>query len=244
MSSETINLLLGSLRELQDKLQDVEGEARRLGDVRTSLTSAARGLAETGEQLRSTAVSLREGAATMRDLDMAATLRRIAEIESALEARSSAIEKAIDRDMAELGESIKAQLERRLAEIGPQLGQGVAAELAERFDGVVRNQTQSSDRVVATMTDGLGKIRESCGAWGESHAKDLTRIEEGIREDRKEGTAAIQSTVSEVESRLRAELGKAQQAQASSFRSLFLIVLAAAIMALLAAVAASISIFI
>ena len=65
MSSETINELVGSLTHLQDKLQKLDGETRRLGELRGDLKSVASSLTATGKELQAVAASMADGAATM-----------------------------------------------------------------------------------------------------------------------------------------------------------------------------------
>ena len=73
------------------------------------MKAAASGLHSVGKDLQDVASGLREGASTMRDLDMAATLRRLAEIEGALDARSQQLEKAIADKEAKAAELLKTQ---------------------------------------------------------------------------------------------------------------------------------------
>ena len=65
MSSETINELVGSLTHLQDKLQKLDGETRRLGELRGDLKSVASSLTATGKEFQAVAASMADGAATM-----------------------------------------------------------------------------------------------------------------------------------------------------------------------------------
>jgi hypothetical protein len=165
MSSETINKLVGSLNELRIKLDGLNGEARRLGELRGDLKSAASGLTTTGQDLRAVAIALGVGAATMRGLDMVATIKRLEEIELTLDARSRELEQAIDREIAALGESLKQQVSKQLDGLPTQIGSTVALAFDRQFtttkaaiDSLVADMGASHQTLTVTLQSGVDKI--------------------------------------------------------------------------------------
>jgi hypothetical protein len=108
----------------------------------------------------------------MRDLDMAATLRRLAEIEATLDARSQQLEKAIDREIAELGESLKHQVSKQLDQLPGQLGPTVAAAFDKQFE----TTKQAIDSLVADA--------------GARHAELLTSVRQGLEQHAAESKAS------------------------------------------------------
>jgi hypothetical protein len=111
----------------------------------------------------------------MRELDMAATLRRIAEIEAVLDARSEQLAAVIDREIAELGESVRHQLSKQIDALPIQLGNTVAAAFDKQFK--------------ATKT-AIDSLVANAGAW---HAKVLTTIAQALQQEAAETKARDES---------------------------------------------------
>ena len=183
MPSDTVNELVGTLSELESRLKQFDAEARRLGELRGELKGTTAALQSAGKDLQSVASALRDGAATMRELDMAATLKRLAEIEHALDARSKQLEATIDREIAELGESLKHQVSTQLEALPAQLGPTVASAFDKQFETTKR----AIDSLVADA--------------GTRHAELLTSVRQGLEQnaaDAKANTAAIGQAITQL----------------------------------------------
>jgi hypothetical protein len=188
MSSETINKLVGSLNELQIKLDGLDGEARRLGELRGDLKAAASGLSTTGQDLRTVATALGVGAATMRELDMVATLKRLAEIELALDARSRELEQAIDREITALGESLKQQVSKQLDGLPTQIGPTVALAFDRQFtttkaaiDSLVADTGARHQTLTVTLQSGVDKILADAKDRGTATSVEMNQFQKSIR---------------------------------------------------------------
>ena len=156
MPSDQVDEVLTAFKTLDERVEAVGIEAGRLTALRGDIKGAVDGIASCSLALKSVAAELARGAATMRELDMAATLARIGEIEKAFERRSDELGVVLDRSMVALGDSLLAQLSARL---DTRLGEVVPAACA----------TQSkvlSDRIAAV--DDLGQQR---------HAEGLARFQ-------------------------------------------------------------------
>lgn len=154
MPSEKIVEVVSAIKTLQDRVAAVDGEAKRLVSLRGDIKSLSEGMSACSRELQSVAAALAAGAATMRELDMAATLERITQIEEALDDRSDQLEKAIDKDIAELGDSILHQISTRLDSVAGRLEPIVAEAFGGEMDtikeaiGRVESAAQEQQAVV------------------------------------------------------------------------------------------------
>ena len=187
MSSETINELVGSLTHLQDKLQKLDGETRRLGELRGDLKSVASSLTATGKEFQAVAASMADGAATMRTLDMAATLKRLAEIEKALDTRSRELEKVIEREIVQLGESLKLQVSTQLDALPGLIGPTVANAFDKQFattksaiDSLVTDADSRHQLLTASVQSGVDNILADTNNRSTAASQALTQLQSAV----------------------------------------------------------------
>ena len=251
MPSETINELVGTLSELETRLKHFDAEARRLGELRGELKGATSGLQSAGKDLQAVAASLRDGAATMRELDMAATLKRLAEIEAALDARSKQLEAAIDREIAELGDSLKQQVSRQLDALPAQLGPTVASAFDKQFettkraiDALVADAGTRHTDLLTTIRQGLEhqstESRVSDAALGQS----IAQLGAAVREASDRQAGVVTKSLSDADSRNASHAKELESAVRAGAQKTARLALVAAVLAAAALVAACIGIFI
>ena len=250
MPSETINQLVGSLNELQSKLNQLDGEARRLGDLRGDLKSTAAGLAAAARELQTVTTALGDGAATMRELDMTATLARLAEIETALDARSRLLEQAIDREIAELGESLKHQVSKQLDALPAQIGPTVALAFDRQFaatktaiDSLVTDARTNHQSLTAIVQNGVSQVLQDSTARSTAAALATTQIQATIREAQSTPLASIMKALAEAEARNASQAKLLEAALLSGTGKTRFMATLAAIVATIGAIAAVVSIF-
>jgi hypothetical protein len=207
MSSETINQLVGTLGELELRLQRFDAEAQRLGDLRGELRGATTGLQSAGKDLQLIASALREGASTMRELDMPAVLTRVAEIESALDARSKQLESAITREITELGESLKHQVSKQLDTLPGQLGPTVAAAFDKQFettkraiDALVADAGTRHSEILMAIRQGIAQGQESADRDSKL-AQTVSQLGKAVREAYEKQVGTLVKALSEADAR-------------------------------------------
>ncbi len=135
------------------------------------------------------AAALAAGAATMRELDMAATLERITQIEEALDDRSDQLERAIDKDIAELGDSILNQLSTRLDAVAERLEPIVATafggqmaaitEAIGRVDSAAQERHEAGVRHLQSETAQLAATQAEHGRQG---VESMMAVRDGVGE--------------------------------------------------------------
>lgn len=217
MPSEKISELMGILGELESRLKQFDVEARRLVELRGDLMGTTAALQSAGKELQAVASALREGASTMRELDMAAALQRIAEIEAALDIRSNQLEAAIDREVAALGTSLKQQVSTQLAELPSQIGPAVAAAFDKQFkatkraiDSLVADADSRHNELLEGIRKGIKDqaaiskaaavaldkaIEESSASAREERERQLTALLEALKKT--EAAVSVQTTANE-----------------------------------------------
>jgi hypothetical protein len=219
MSSETINELVETLGALESRLKEFDTEARKLSELRGEMKAAASGLHSVGKDLRDVASGLREGASTMRDLDMAATLRRLAEIEATLDARSQQLEKAIDREIAELGESLKHQVSKQLDQLPGQLGPTVAAAFDKQFettkaaiDALVADARARHAEILMTIRQTIETEAMQAKSRDEALGQSVLQLGAAIRDTHEREVATLTKALAEADSR---SAGRAKEVEAA-----------------------------
>lgn len=186
MSSEKINELIESLNNLQTKLQSLDGETRRIGELRGDLKSMASGLTATGKELQAVAGAMIDGATTMRGLDMGATLKRLAEIEQAIDARLLELGKVIDRDITELGESLRQQVSKQLDALPAQIGPTVTLAFDQQFTttnaaiGLLVKEHQTLKNV---LESGIARVVADANERGLVASQTITQVHTGLQKE-------------------------------------------------------------
>lgn len=186
MSSEKINELIESLNNLQTKLQSLDGETRRIGELRGDLKSMASGLTATGKELQAVAGAMIDGATTMRGLDMGATLKRLAEIEQAIDARLLELGKVIDRNITELGESLRQQVSKQLDALPAQVGPTVTLAFDQQFTttnvaiGLLVKEHQTLKNV---LESGIARVVADANERGLVASKTITQVHTGLQNE-------------------------------------------------------------
>ena len=127
MQSETLESLLESFSSVRNRLETLGQEAQRLSEMRTELRIVATGLGQLCREMDGVTASLSAGAAVMRDLDMASTLRRLNEIQAALESRMTG-------DFERLGTVLTKQVTVQLETLPAQLAPAVASAFSEQAE--------------------------------------------------------------------------------------------------------------
>jgi hypothetical protein len=208
MSSETINLLVGTLNDLDSKLRQCDSEVRRLGDLRVDLKGTTAGLQTAGKELQGVASALREGAMTMRELDMSATLKRLAEIEKILDARSRELETAIDREIAELGDSLKHVVQQQLAalpeRIGPPIGTALDQQLKTTKDAIARINADAKargDELSAEFEAKIGTLSRTIESHTGTMAQAVERLQSLFSAAQQSQSSTIMRALAEAEAR-------------------------------------------
>ena len=250
MSSETINKLVGSLNELQVKLDGLDGEARRLGELRGDLKAAASGLSTTGQDLRTVATALGVGAATMRELDMGATLKRLAEIELSLEARSHDLKQAIDREITALGESLKQQVSKQLDGLPSQIGPTVALAFDRQFtttkaaiDSLVADTGARHQTLTVTLQSGVDKILADAKDRGTAASVEMNQFQKSVRAAQADQLALLTKALAEADARNLAHFKALEATLTDRIGMARLIGTLAFVVATIGAMAAVVSIF-
>ena len=189
MPSEKIVEVVSAIKTLQDRVAAVDGEAKRLVSLRGDIKSLSEGMSACSRELQSVAAALAAGAATMRELDMAATLERITQIEEALDDRSDQLERAIDKDIAELGDSILNQLSTRLDAVAERLEPIVATafggqmaaitEAIGRVDSAAQERHEAGVRHLQSETAQLAATQAEHGRQG---VESMMAVRDGVGE--------------------------------------------------------------
>ncbi len=189
MPSEKIVEVVSAIKTLQDRIAAVDGEAKRLVSLRGDIKSLSEGMSACSRELQSVAAALAAGAATMRELDMAATLERITQIEEALDDRSDQLERAIDKDIAELGDSILNQLSTRLDAVAERLEPIVATafggqmaaitEAIGRVDSAAQERHEAGVRHLQSETAQLAATQAEHGRQG---VESMMAVRDGVGE--------------------------------------------------------------
>ena len=251
MASETINELVGTLSELESRLKQFDAEAHRLGELRGELKGATAGLQSAGKDLQAVASALRDGASTMRELDMAATLRRLAEIEATLDARSKQLEVAVDREIAELGESLKHQVSKQLDALPAQIGSIVAHAFDQQFattkaaiDSLVTDAGSRHQALTTTLQSSDNKLLTVMNDWRTAEMNSTAQLENTMRESQSTQLGSIMTSLDAAEYRNTAQANSLEAVLLAGTRKAGLMATHAFIVAMLGAIAAVISIFI
>ena len=251
MSSETINELVGSLTHLQDKLQKLDGETRRLGELRGDLKSVASSLTATGKELQAVAASMADGAATMRTLDMAATLKRLAEIEKALDTRSRELEKAIEREIVQLAESLKLQVSTQLDALPGQIGPTVANAFDKQFattksaiDSLVTDAGARHQSLGASLQSGVDKLLADMSDRSTVASQALSRLQSSVLEASSTQLASMMKALAEAETRNIAQSKALEGALLAGTSKARLMATLAFVVATLGAIASVVSLFV
>jgi chromosome segregation ATPase len=189
MPSEKIVEVVSAIKTLQDRVAAVDGEAKRLVSLRGDIKSLSEEMSACSRELQSVAAALAAGAATMRELDMAATLERITQIEEALDDRSDQLERAIDKDIAELGDSILNQLSTRLDAVAERLEPIVATafggqmaaitEAIGRVDSAAQERHEAGVRHLQSETAQLAATQAEHGRQG---VESMMAVRDGVGE--------------------------------------------------------------
>ena len=272
MPSEKIVEVIAAITALQDRVKVVDAEAKRLAALRGDINSLSEGMSACSRELQSVATSLAAGAATMRELDMAATLTRITQIEEALDDRSDQLEKVIDKDIAELGDSILHQIATRLDSVATRLepivstafsGQMTAITGAvERAASAAQERHESSGQQLlletGRITSGQAEFRQHfddsitvviddvASVLGTTQAvlKEASELRQSIADLRKESIEPIVSRLEAQESSAQSSAAQLGQLVQQRYDSLGEKVLGVQIAAAIAAIAGVVAIII
>jgi hypothetical protein len=251
MPSKTTTELVETLSELETKLRQFDTEARKLGEIRGEFKAAVAGFHAAGRDLQSLASALREGAATMRDLDMAATLKRLAEIETRLDERSKKLEAVIDREIAELGDSLKHQVSKEMSALPGQIGPTVASAFESQFEATNTALTSMSSDTAARHAEILQAVRagleqqsKESAARSDSISQQLSRIDMTLRETSQNQNSLLMKSFADLDARTASSMKSLEAEVATNARRGRSVAIVAVFVSLLAAAAATIGIFI
>jgi len=208
MQSDTVNGLVETLTDLESRLKELNEEARRLGELRGDLKGMTTGLQSAGKDLQSVAAALRDGAATMRELDMAATLKRLTEIETALDIRSMQLEATIDRQIAALNESIQHQVLEHFEALPALIGPAVVPAFAKQFEAtnsainsLVANASSSHAEHLAILQQNFGQQADESRASAAAIGQAIDRLSMTALEASKRQMNAILKSLAEADAR-------------------------------------------
>jgi hypothetical protein len=251
MPSDTVNELVGTLSELESRLKQFDAEARRLGELRGELKGTTAALQSSGKDLQSVTSALRDGAATMRELDMAATLKRLAEIEHALDARSKQLEATIDREIAELGESLKHQVSKQLDALPNQLGPTVASAFDKQFettkraiDSLVADAGTRHAELLASLRQGLEQHTTESKASAAAIGQAVTQLGAAARDASDRQMNALLRSLADADARSSAQAKSTEAIVQAGTQRAARLALVAALLAAAALAAAVVGIFI
>ena len=251
MPSDTVNELVRTVSELESRLKQFDAEARRLGELRGELKGTTAALQSAGKDLQSVASSLRDGAATMRELDMAATLKRLAEIEAALDARSKQLEAAIGREIAELGDSLKQQVSRQLDALPAQLGPTVASAFDKQFettkraiDSLVADAGARQAELLTSVRQGLEQNAAESKASAATIGQAVTQLGAAAREAGDRQMNAMLKSLADADARSSAQAKSTEDLVKIGTRRAARLSLVSALLAAAALAAAVVGIFI
>ena len=247
MSSEKINELVESLNNLQTKLQSLDGETRRLGELRGDLKSMASGLTATGKELQAVAVAMIDGATTMRGLDMGATLKRLAEIEQALDTRLCELGKVIDRDITDLGESLRQQVSKQLDALPAQIGPTVALVFDQQFkttNAAIGLLVKEHQMLTNVLESGIARVLADANERGLVVLNTMTQLQKWLQRVLIDQFASLQKELTQAEARNVAQVKALEISVAAFTKKMRLMVSLVLIVASIGAVGAVISIFV
>jgi len=181
MPSEQIGEVIAAIGALQGRVQAVDAEATRLAALRGDITSLADGVAACSRELRAVAAGLAEGASTMRQLDMAATMVRIAQIEAALLDRSDQLQTVIARELAEFGESVLNQLAMQLDAVATRLEPIVSNAFGGQMTAIIDAVATASAASKQRHAEGAQRLEAAIGTIGETVVK-VQEVSQAVRE--------------------------------------------------------------
>jgi hypothetical protein len=187
----------------------------------------------------------------MRELDMAATLKRVAEIEAALDMRSKQLEATIDREIAKLGDALIHQVTKHLDALPGQLGPNVAAAFDKQFDStkraidaLVTDTGARHSELLATIRLGLEQHAAEAKARDAALTQSIAQLATLVRNASDSYTAALAKAIADSDAKSGSRAKEIEAAVAAGTQRAARLAAVAATLAAAAMIAAVVCIFV